>query len=103
MNNHKERINQLQPYLNKYNFTSNSCIDFENNNPFISLIVYDKYGQLLHEPLNNSNIKAYTVNFHNQRYHALKSNKDKYMQLKELLKQFTDKELKEYILNKIIY
>ena len=103
LNSHKGRINQLQPYLNKYNFISNNCIDFENNNPFVSLIVYNKHGQLLHKPLNNLNKKAYIVNFNNQRYHALKPNKDKYIQLKELLKQFTHKELKEYILNKIIY
>ena len=104
LNNHKERINQLNRYLNKYNFTSNNYIDFENNNPSISLIAYDKYGQLLHKSLNNSNNnQAYIVNFDNQRYHALKPNKDKYIQLKELLKQFTHKELKEYILNKIIY
>ena len=55
LNNHKERINQLKPYLNKYNFISNNYIDFENNNPSISLIVYDKHGQLLHKSLNNSN------------------------------------------------
>ena len=30
----------------------------------------------------------------NHRYHALKPLKDKYTQLKELLKQFTQKELK---------
>ena len=89
--------------MNRYNFTSNSYIDFEDNNPFISLIVYDKYGHLLHKSLNNSNNKAYIVNFNNQRYHALKRNKDRYIQLKELLKQFTHKELKKYALNKIVY
>ena len=39
----------------------------------------------------------------NHRYHALKPDKDKYIQLRELLKQFTQKELYEFILNKITY
>ena len=103
LNNHPERINQLKKYLNKYDFTYSTYIDFENNNPFISLTVYDKYGQLLHKSLSNSNNKAYIVKINNHRYHALKPHKDKYIQLKELLKQFTHKELKEYILSKIIY
>ena len=103
LNNHPERINQLNKYLNKYNFNSTTYIDFENNNPYISLTVYDEYGQLLHKSLNNTNNKATIVKINNQRYHAIKPNKDKYIQLKELLKQFTHKELKEYILNKIIY
>ena len=49
LNNHPERINQLNKYIHKYNFTSSNSIDFENNNPLISLTVYDEYGQLLHK------------------------------------------------------
>ena len=103
LNNHPERINQLKRYLNKYNFTSSTYIDFENNNPLISLTVYDEYDQLLHKSLNNSNNKPYIVKINNRRYQALKPNKDKYIRLKQLLKQFIHKELKEYILSKIIY
>ena len=103
LNNHPERINQLNKYLSKYNFTSSTYIDFENNNPYISLTVYDEYGQLLHKSINNSNNKATIVEINNQRYQAIKPVKDKYLQLKELLKQFTHKELKEYIQSKIIY
>ena len=103
LNNHPERINQLNKYLSKYNFTSSTYIDFENNNPYISLTVYDEYGQLLHKSINNSNNKATIVKINNQRYQAIKPVKDKYLQLKELLKQFTHKELKEYIQSKIIY
>ena len=103
LNNYPERINQLNKYLSKYNFTSSTYIDFENNNPYISLTVYDEYGQLLHKSINNSNNKATIVKINNQRYQAIKPVKDKYLQLKELLKQFTHKELKEYIQSKIIY
>ena len=103
LNNHPERINQLNKYINKYNFTSNNYSDFENNNPYIPLIVYDKHAQLLHKSINNSNNKAAIVKMNNQRYHAIKPDKNKYLQLKELSKQFTHKELKEYIQSKIIY
>ena len=103
LNNHPERINQLNKYINKYNFTSNNYSDFENNNPYIPLIVYDEHAQLLHKSINNSNNKAAIVKMNNQRYHAIKPDKNKYLQLKELSKQFTHEELKEYIQSKIIY
>ena len=91
LNNHKERINQLKKYLNKYDFTYSTYTDFENNNPYISIRVYDQFGQLLHKSLNNTNNKAYIVKLNNHRYYALKTNQDKYIRLKELLKQFTHK------------
>ena len=42
---------------------------------------------------NNANNEACIVKINNHRYHALKPNKNKYIELKELLKQFTYKEL----------
>ena len=99
--NHKERINQLNKYINNYNFNSNNPTEFENNNPYISLTVYDEYGELLYKSLNKSNNKAYITKIHN-RYHALKPDKDKFIQLKQLSKQFTHKELTEYTLNNVI-
>ena len=98
LNKHKERISQLNLYLNKYNFKSNNPCDFENNNPYISLTVYDEYGELLYKSINKSNDKVHIVKISNT-YHALKPDKDKFMQLKQLLKQFAHKELTEYILN----
>ena len=99
--NHKERINQLNKYINNYNFNSNNPTEFENNNPYISLTVYDEYGELLYKSLNKSNNKACITKIHN-RYHALKPDKDKFIQLKQLSKQFTHKELTEYTLNNVI-
>ena len=99
--NHKERINQLNKYINNYNFKSNNPTELENNNPYISLTVYDEYGELLYKSLNKSNNKAYITKIHN-RYHALKPDKDKFIQLKQLSKQFTHKELTEYTLNNVI-
>ena len=60
---------------------------------YVSLNVYDENGKLIHKSLNNGNKKACIVKIINFRYHALKPDKDKYIQLKELSKQFTHKEL----------
>ena len=103
LNNHKERINQLNKYMNKYNFTSNNYNDFENNNPYISLTVYDEYEQILYKSLNNSNNKAYIVKMNHDTYLTWKPKNDKYTQSKNLLKQFTHKELTDLIINKIIH
>ena len=103
LNVRKERINRLNKYINNYKFNSNNYDTFENNNPSIPLSVYDEYGTLLHKSLNNSNEKVYRVKVNNHRYHEVKPNKDKYKQLEELLKQFTHKELTDYMLRKVTY
>ena len=101
VNTHKERINRLNKYFNKYTFNSNNYADFETNSPSISLIVYDENGRFLQKQESNTNNNAYIVKLNNNRYHALKPNKDKCKQLNDLLKQYTPKELSEYILNKV--
>ena len=101
LNTHKERINQLNKYINNYNFKSNNYNDFEINNPNISLTVYNDLNEIIYNPKNKSNNKAYIIKINN-RYHALKPDIDKFVQLKQLLKQFTHKELTEFILNYII-
>ena len=104
LKHHPERINQLNKYINKYIFSINNDPNaFDTNNPCISLTIYDEYGEILHESLNKSNKQTYIVKINNHRYHALKPHKDKCIQLKELLKQFTHRELKEYILSKVVY
>ena len=103
LNVRKERINRLNKYINNYKFNSNNYDTFENNNPSIPLSVYDEYGTLLHKSLNNSNEKVYRVKVNNHRYHEVKPNKDKYKQIEELLKQFTHKELTDYMLRKVTY
>ena len=86
LNTHKERINQLNKYLSKYNFNSNNYDTFEKDNPNISLNGYDESKNLLHKTKNNSNNKAHIIKVNNFKYHALKPDKDKYIQLIELLK-----------------
>ena len=100
---HKERINQLDKYINNYNFESNNYHKFENNNQSISLNVYDEKHNLTHKSINNTINKVNLVKINNNRYHALKPNKHKYTQLRELLKQFSQKELYDFIMSKITY
>ena len=99
---HPERIKPLKTYEDEYNLTSSDYFDFENNNPCVSLTVYDEYGDILHKSVNSRNNKAYIVKMNNHRYHAIKPNKNKYIKLKYVLNLFTQKELNEYILNKVI-
>ena len=101
LNTHKERINQLNKYIDNYKFSFHNFHNFENNNPNVSLNVYDENGKLINKSFNNSINKAYIVKINNNRYHALKPDKDKYLQLKQLLKQFSQKELYDFIMNKI--
>ena len=100
LKHHPEKINQLTRYEDKYIFKINDYITFENNNPSISLHVYDEYGDLLHKATNSIN-NAYVLKINNNRYHALKPNKDKYIILKSTLKLFTHKELTDFLLNKV--
>ena len=90
---HKERRRQLDKYLNEYNFNSNNYQTFENDNPCLSLNVYDENKELIHKSINNSLNIACIVNINNHRYHALKPDKDKYIQLRTILNQFSQKEL----------
>ena len=101
LNSHKERIKQLNKYVNNYNFKSNNYNDFEINNRNISLTVYNDINEIIYNPKNKSNNKAYIIKINN-RYNALNPGKNKFIQLNQLLKQFTHKELTQYILNYII-
>ena len=101
LKDHPERINQLKRQENKYIFKTIDYVAFENNNPSISLNVYDEYGELLDRATNSTNNKAYILKINKHRYHALKPNKEKYIILKDTLKPFTHKELTDFILNKV--
>ena len=103
LNTHKERINQLEKYLNNHKFESNNYDTFENIYPFILLKYMMKMVKYYINQKNNTNNEACIVKINNHRYDALKPNKNKYIQLKELLKLFTHKELLEFILNKVSY
>ena len=50
LNNHPERINKLNKYINKYNFSTSNYRDFENNNQSISLTVYNENKEIIYTP-----------------------------------------------------
>ena len=98
---HPERYSKIKKYLGKYEFFSDDFERFEYCNPTISLTVYDNTKEIIYHSKNNANRKAYIIKINN-RYHALKPTKDKCTKLNNLLKQFTQKELSDFILKKII-
>ena len=79
--------------MNEYNFNSNNFQTFENDNPYLPLIVYDENKELIHKSINKSLNIACIVKINNHRYHALTPHKDKYIQLRKILNQFSQKEL----------
>ena len=100
LNNHPERIKPLNKYLNKYIFNSTEYNQFEKDNLSICLNVFNENNEQIYKSTNNSN-KIEKIIKINNRYHAIKPQKDKHLKLEELLKSFTHKELTEYILTKL--
>ena len=97
-----ERTTKLDKYAHNYNFNNNTPKQFELNNPNISSTIIDENNNTIYESINNSDTEAKIVKINNNRYAAIKPNKDKYTKLKEVLRLFTHKELSEYMMNKII-
>ena len=96
----------MNKYINNCKLNSNNYVTFENDNPSIFSNVYDENGKIINNSNNNSNKKAYIVKINNERYHAInkiKPIKDKKKQLEQLFKQFTHKEITNYILRKVTY
>ena len=71
LNSHPERINKLNKYINKYNFSTINYRDFENNNQSISLSVYSESKEIIYTPKNNADNKAHVVKINNHRCNAL--------------------------------
>ena len=98
---HSERISKLKPYEDKYNFSNATPIEFETNNPIISLTIFQEDKKKIYTIKINNDTKAKLIHLKDNRYAALKPLQDKITKLKKILKSFSNKELKEYILNHI--
>ena len=94
---HRERISNLKQYENKYNFIHITPTEFEINNSNISLNIFNEDNQKIYTSKNDTTNKAYIVKLKNSRYAAIKPLKNKYTQLDEILKCFSQTELKEYV------
>ena len=76
--------------------------EFETNNPNFSLTIFDENKNRIYTSRNNSTIKAQIVKLqNNNRYAALKPFKNKFVKLDEILRSFSEKGLKEYLINRI--
>ena len=98
ISNNPQRISNLNKYESQYDFSHIKPIQFERNNPNISLSIYNTQNEQIYSSINNSQNKANIIQINN-RYAAIKSHKNK---LNELLKSFIHIEFKKFILNKII-
>ena len=94
---HRERISNLKQYENKNNFIHITPTEFEINNSNISLNIFNEDNQKIYTSKNDTTNKAYIVKLKNNRYAAIKPLKNKYTQLDEILKCFSQTELKEYV------
>ena len=103
LSSHPERIKQLNKYLEKYNLNNTEYNQFEKDNPSICLSVFNENNEQIYKPTNNSNEIEKVVKINNNRYHAIKPQKDKNLKLTKLLKSFTHEELTEYILSKLTF
>ena len=99
---HPERYSEIKMFFSKYELFSDDLEGFEYCNPTISLTVYDNNKQMIYGSKNKTQKIAYIIKINN-RYHTLKPTKDKCTKLNDLLKQFTQKELSEFIISKIIH
>ena len=98
---HPERIPKLKLFESKYNFNDITPNEFEINNPNISLTVFDENNNITYLSKNNTTNKAHIVKWNNYRYVAIKPSKDIFTKLKEILKSFSNIELREHILPNI--
>ena len=95
---HPERISKLKPYENEHNFIYITPTEFETNNS-VSCTIFDENNKKTYTIESDSTNKACIVQLKNNRYAAMKPFKNKFMRLEKMLKSFSQKELKEYILN----
>ena len=98
---HPGRISNLKPHENRYNFIHITPAEFEINIPNISLNIFNENQEQIYTSSNNTPYQANIVQLKNNRYTAMKPSKNEYTQLNEILKSFSQIELKEYVLNLI--
>ena len=89
--NNPQRILNLDKYEPLYNFSHIEPIQFEQNDPDISLNIYNTQNEQIYSSINNSQDKANII--HVNRYAAVKPHKNN---INKLLKCFTHTELKKY-------
>ena len=98
-----ERIVNLRPYTNNYDFTDTTGNGFEINNSHLSLEILDEDRNIIYSPSNTCKNRAVIIKLNDYRYAKIKPIKNKYIKLKEILQSFSSKEISDIIKQKIIY
>ena len=76
---HPERISKLKPYEDRYYFSNTTPVEFETNNPNISLTIFDEDKKKIYATKINSGNKAKIFKQKNNRYAAIKPLKNKFI------------------------
>ena len=93
-----ERISKLRSYINNYNFTDTSAKGFEVNNQHVSSEILDEDGNIVYSLSNTCKIKAVSCIIC---ICSNKTDKNKYIKLREILQRFSHKEISDIIKQKI--
>ena len=94
---HPERISNLNPYENHYNFLHITPTEFEINNSNVSLNISNEDKKYIHASGNNSSHQVNIIQLKNNRYAAIRPLKNKCTQLNGILKSFCHMKLKENV------
>ena len=94
-------MSKLKANENKYNFVHINPTEFETNNSNIPLAIFDESNKKIYTTKDDSTNKEHIVQLKNNRYAALKPFENKFTWLEKMLKSFSHKELKDYIINHV--
>ena len=88
--------------MNDHVFNSDNYQDFERDNPNICLTVFDENENVIYNSNNKSLITANILKTNFNRYKALQPNKYKNTLFRVLIKQVNQKDIYDFIMNKIL-
>ena len=103
ISHNSERITKPWKYEHQNNFTHNTPREFETDNPNISLTLVDDNNNIIYHSTNNTSTKAKIVKITDNRYAGIKPTKNKYIKFIEFIKSCTHEEIRDMIMEKIIY
>ena len=94
---HREKPSKLNVHANNYNFSETNLINFEKNNPNISLNILSEDNNLIYSSNNDCFKKAKMVKISEYRFAAIKTSSDNF--IKQLIKKVSHDELEEILIH----
>ena len=98
ISHHIEKTSKLDAYANNYNFNDTNPIEFEKNNPNISLNILDENNKLIYNSNNDCFKKAYIAKINEQRYAAIKPSSNNFFKTKQLVLKISHAELEQILI-----